>query len=117
MGEWYRHLAEAGLPPSKQMPRSLWTWEVRAEVADLASEERLDRVGLEPPVPGRRTWLAYQQIGEALFRQGWAGLIAQAPHGATVVSSVSSGQRARSRGRGLSVAHASCGTRPHRRPA
>ena len=74
--EWYRHLAEAGLPPHKQMPRSLWTWEVRAEVADLSSDERLHRVGLEPPVPGRRTWPEYQDVGEALFREGWSGLIA-----------------------------------------
>jgi RES domain-containing protein len=74
--EWYRHIAEAGLPPNRQMPRSLWTWEVRADVADLSSDERLQRVGLEPPVPGRRTWPAYQNVGEALFREGWAGLVA-----------------------------------------
>lgn len=74
--EWYRHLAEAGLPPNRQMPRSPWTWEVRADVPDLSSEERLERVGLDPPLPGRRTWPPYQQVGEALFREGWAGLVA-----------------------------------------
>jgi hypothetical protein len=26
--EWYRHLAEAGIPPNQQMPRDLWTWAV-----------------------------------------------------------------------------------------
>lgn len=26
--EWYRHLAEKGLPPNEQMPRRLWQWDV-----------------------------------------------------------------------------------------
>jgi hypothetical protein len=26
--EWYRHLAEVGVPPNRQMPRDLWTWAV-----------------------------------------------------------------------------------------
>jgi hypothetical protein len=27
--EWYRVLAEMGLPPTHQMPRDLWRWTVR----------------------------------------------------------------------------------------
>ena len=43
--EWYRHLAEAGIPPNQQMPRDLWTWAVDPglEVADLTSAEQLKR--------------------------------------------------------------------------
>jgi RES domain-containing protein len=74
--EWYRHLAEQGLPPMQQMPRALWTWEVEVEVADLSSGERLERVGLDPPQPGRRNWPRYQATGEQLAREGAAGLIA-----------------------------------------
>jgi RES domain-containing protein len=76
--EWYRHLAEAGIPPNQQMPRDLWTWAVdrRLEVADLTSAERLQRVGLGVPRPGRTTWPPYQEVGHTLWREGWPGLLA-----------------------------------------
>jgi RES domain-containing protein len=74
--EWYRHLAEAGLPPGRQIPRALWTWEVDVAVADLSTAERLERVGLPLPAPGRRTWPPFQEVGEALRREGWAGILA-----------------------------------------
>lgn len=76
--EWYRHLAEAGIPPNQQMPRDLWTWQVEPglEVADLTTLERLNRLGLGLPRPGCRTWPAYQEVGEALWREGWSGLLA-----------------------------------------
>src|SRR5438132_5670199 len=74
--EWYRHLAEAALPPMQQMPRELWTWRVDVEVADLSSAQRLERAGLRPPTPGRRTLLPYQALGEELARRGIDGLIA-----------------------------------------
>ena len=74
--EWYRHLAERAIPPLAQMPRELWTWDVDVEVADLASGDRLEAVGLALPAPSRIGWLVYQQVGEQLAREGWAGLIA-----------------------------------------
>jgi hypothetical protein len=75
--EWYRHLAERGLPPMQQLPRDLWRFRVPSlEVADLSNEERLARVGLSSPVPGRRTWPAYQECGEGLWHEGWPGLLA-----------------------------------------
>lgn len=74
--EWYRHLAERMIPPLAQMPRELWTWEVDVEVADLSTEERLTAVGLAPPNPGRRSWPAFQHVGEQLWRDGWPGLTA-----------------------------------------
>jgi RES domain-containing protein len=76
--EWYRHLAEAGVPPTQQMPRDLWTWAVDPglEVADLATTERLKRVGLAVPRPGRKTWPPHQEVGETLWREGWPGLLA-----------------------------------------
>jgi len=74
--EWYRHLAERMIPPLAQMPRELWTWHVDIEVADLSTPKQLAAVGLRPPAPGRHTWHAYQQVGERLSREGWAGLLA-----------------------------------------
>jgi len=74
--EWYRHLAELGLPPNEQMPRDVWTWEVDVDVADLSDAQRLARVGLEIPRPGRRTWSRYQRVGEALHAEGWSGPVA-----------------------------------------
>jgi hypothetical protein len=58
------------------MPRSLWTWEVDVEVADLSGTDQLAAVGLDPLVPGRRGWVPYQVVGERLWREGWAGLVA-----------------------------------------
>src|SRR2546430_879545 len=46
------------------------------EVADLRDAQRLERVGLEMPVPTRRTWPAYQAVGAELWREGASGLIA-----------------------------------------
>lgn len=74
--EWYRHLAERMIPPLAQMPRELWTWKVKAEVADLSTPERLADAGLRVPSPGRSSWRAFQRVGERLWKEGWAGLIA-----------------------------------------
>jgi RES domain-containing protein len=74
--EWYRHLAERMIPPLAQMPRELWTWQVDIEIADLSTPEHLSAVGLHPPAPGRHGWHPYQRIGEQLFTEGWAGLLA-----------------------------------------
>jgi len=73
--EWYRYLAESGLPPQLRLPTYLWTWRVDLEVANLQSRERLKKVGLAPPKPNRHTWPPFQAVGEALFREGWHGLI------------------------------------------
>jgi RES domain-containing protein len=74
--EWYRHLAENGVPPARQMPRDLWGWQVDVDVADLSDPARLARVQLEVPRPGRRAWVPYQRVGEAVAADGWAGLLA-----------------------------------------
>jgi RES domain-containing protein len=74
--EWYRHLAELGVPPRQQLPRVLWTWRVTAVVADLSDEARLARVGLPVPRPGRKGWPPFQAVGERLAGDGWAGLLA-----------------------------------------
>ena len=39
--EWYRSLAEFGVPPMRQMPRNMWRWQVGTEVADLSTRGRL----------------------------------------------------------------------------
>lgn len=75
--EWYRHLAERGVPPLRALPRDVWRYRVpRLKVADLSTPGRLARVGLAPPAPGRRGWPAYQAVGEALHDEGWPGLLA-----------------------------------------
>jgi RES domain-containing protein len=74
--EWYRHLAENGVPPARQMPRDLWRWEVDVVVADLSDAARLARVNLPVPRPGRSGWPPYQRVGETLAAEGWAGLLA-----------------------------------------
>lgn len=75
--EWYRYLAEVGLPPEQALPRELWRWEVSLpEVADLSTDAKLRRVGLHTPKPTRDDWSRFQSVGEALFGEGWPGLIA-----------------------------------------
>ena len=74
--EWYRHLAELGVPPDEQMPRRLWQWDAVVRVANLSTAARLARVGLPPLSPGRKTWPPYQAVGEGLWSEGWAGLVA-----------------------------------------
>lgn len=75
--EWYRHLAERGLPPHTVLPRDLWRYEVdRTDIADLRDADRLARVGLAVPAPGRATWPAFQEVGEGLHAAGWPGLLA-----------------------------------------
>jgi RES domain-containing protein len=73
--EWYRQLAEYGIPPMRQIPRNLWRWEVSVRVANLRTRARLARVGLVPPLPWRTSWPRYQEVGDALFADGWAGLV------------------------------------------
>jgi hypothetical protein len=75
--EWYRWLAEAAIPPQAALPRDVWTFGVRRmAIADLSTPERLARVELAPPAPGRAGWRSYQRVGEALHREGWRGLLA-----------------------------------------
>lgn len=73
--EWYRHLAERMIPPLAQMPRELWRWQVDVEVADLSTPKRLSGAGLPQPIPGRRSWPVFQEIGERLWEEGHAGLL------------------------------------------
>jgi hypothetical protein len=75
--EWYRWLAEAGVPPIHALPRDLWRWEVALpRVADLSTEARLQEGGLGMPTPGRTDWPAFQSVGDALYRDGWPALLA-----------------------------------------
>jgi hypothetical protein len=74
--EWYRFLAEAGLPPRQALPRDLWRWKIALpEVADLGDEARLARVGLPPLRPTRQQWPAFQAVGEQLHAVGWRALV------------------------------------------
>jgi hypothetical protein len=75
--EWYRHLAERGIPPMRQLPRDVWRHQVQTlNVADLSEANRLTPIGLTLPTPGRKAWPAYQEVGETLWNEGWHGLLA-----------------------------------------
>lgn len=76
IAEWYRYLAERGLPPSQTIPHDHHIWQVTLEVADLSSDAQLARVSLDAPRPGRRTWPQFQEVGDRLHQAGYAGLIA-----------------------------------------
>lgn len=73
--EWYRALAERGLPPREA--RDLWRLEVDvAGVADLRDLGALAGLGLAAPRPDHRTWPAYQALGHAVHAEGYPGLVA-----------------------------------------
>lgn len=74
--EWYRFLAERGLPPARAIPHDHHIWRIDLELADLSSPERLAAVGFPAPLPSRRTWPAFQDVGDALWRAGWPGILA-----------------------------------------
>lgn len=75
--EWYRFLAEAGIPPMAALPRDLWRWEIDLDgIADLSDAGRLARVGLPVPKPGRFQWPVFQGVGHRLWAEGWRGLLA-----------------------------------------
>lgn len=76
IAEWYRVLAELGLPPSRRIPHDHHFWAIDLTLANLGNEARLAAVGLDVPRPARRTWPAFQSVGEQLWRDGWAGLLA-----------------------------------------
>lgn len=87
VAEWYRYLAERGLPPSAAIPHDHHRWRIDLAVADLSTAERLAAVGLRSPRPSRRDWPPYQDIGEALWRDGWHGVLAPSaarPTGQTI---------------------------------
>lgn len=84
--EWYRSLAEWGLHPEDFLPFDHHFWEISLELADLSDSEKLAEVSLSMPVPSRRDWPAFQKVGESLWKEGWAGLLA--PSAARPASSV-----------------------------
>jgi RES domain-containing protein len=74
--EWYRSLAEWGLAPQDHLPYDHHEWRLGLRLADLGDHQRLQGVGLSAPLPDRRTWSAFQRVGEQLWREGWSGLLA-----------------------------------------
>lgn len=77
VAEWYRWLAEFGLPPERALPVDVWEVDVDlTEVADLSADERLAAEGLAPPVPDRRSWSPYQAVGERLAAEGISAIVA-----------------------------------------
>jgi hypothetical protein len=70
------HLPSGDSPPQDHIPYDHHRWHLDLKLADLSDIEQLRRVSLDAPRPSRSTWPAYQRIGEQLWREGWAGLIA-----------------------------------------
>ena len=101
--EWYRFLAEAGLPPRLGLPRDLWRWKIELpQVADLGDDSRLDRVGLAPMRPTRRQWPAFPAVGEQLYADGWRALVSAPRRGRRAGRCACSEPAARFPGRGPS---------------
>jgi RES domain-containing protein len=90
VAEWYRFLAGLGIPAGRAVPHDHHVWRLDVELADLTSARQLASVGLKPPRPGRATWPPYQDIGETLWREGWAGLLAPSAARPTDASPASS---------------------------
>lgn len=75
--EWYRWLAEAGVPPRAGLPRDLWRVEAEIDgVADLRVTETLEEAGLTAPRPDRSEWPAFQAVGERLHAEGRSAIAA-----------------------------------------
>ncbi|MGI9048902.1 MAG: RES family NAD+ phosphorylase [Rubrobacteraceae bacterium] len=74
--EWYRALAELAMPPMRQMPRDLWRFDIHVEeVVDLSNDDRSTAVGLPSPIPARSQWSRFQEVGEALGKEGWPAIL------------------------------------------
>lgn len=75
--EWFRHSAEMGVPAQVRLPRDMWRVEVDlADVADLTADGVLAANGIESLSPTRRQWPVTQAIGERLWKDGAAALVA-----------------------------------------
>jgi RES domain-containing protein len=74
--EWYRSLAELGLPPEMGLPRDLWRYDINLDdVVDLSAARALEEHGLQTPRPTRRQWPAFQRVGESLWESGAGGIL------------------------------------------
>jgi RES domain-containing protein len=74
--EWYRGLAERGLPPEMGLPRDLWRYDMQLDqVIDLSTEAALEAHGLQRPRPTQRQWPTFQQAGEDLWKAGARGIL------------------------------------------
>jgi len=74
--EWYRGLAERGMPPEMGLPRDLWRYAIQVDdIVDLSTEEALAGHGLQRPVPTQRQWPAFQRVGESLCKRGAKGIL------------------------------------------
>ena len=75
--EWYRHTSEAGVPPSRRLPRAIWKVDVDLEdVVDLRAEGVMAAHGIARLEPSRRQWPETQAIGETYFREGARAVLA-----------------------------------------
>lgn len=75
--EWYRTVARLAIPPVEALPADLWRLRLDLDpVADLSDAARLTRVGLPVPRLGSNDWSAFQRVGEALYEEGFKGVVA-----------------------------------------
>ena len=65
------------MPPDSRLPRAMCPLEVDVDgIVDLTSRRRRARLGLGPMRPTQAHWAATQPIGERLWRDGAAGILA-----------------------------------------
>jgi hypothetical protein len=67
---------------ARAIPHDHHVWQLKLQLADRSTPDRLARLNLETPRPGRRTWAPFQAAGEQLFARASPGssLPAQPAH-------------------------------------
>jgi hypothetical protein len=74
--EWYRALAELGVPPDTRLPRDLWRLSVNLKrVADLSGRAARRGLGLPDPRPDRAQCPAFQDASAQLAAEGFPGVL------------------------------------------
>jgi hypothetical protein len=74
--EWYRALAELGVPPETWLPRDLWRFSLNLQrVADLSRRAAVGALGLPDSKPDRAQWPAFQEAGAQLAADGFDGVL------------------------------------------
>lgn len=91
-GRWVKHTYPGSLPLPERDPAPDNRWQRGHIVDDLyladndetawaewyrhLAERMIADTGLRASTPGRSSWRAFQRVGEQLWKDGWAGLIA-----------------------------------------
>jgi len=76
IAEWYRLLAERGLPPARAIPHDHHFWELELQLADLRTPERLARLNLKRPGLDGERGHRFRRLASSCSATGFAGILA-----------------------------------------